>query len=114
MSPQGGFQGYERSASYFDSTAQIQQDEIDRLESEVDRLHQERENQAQPPKPEAQSRTLLIFQDHHSEEVLNYAIVGQTLWIFTDLRARKLSLPGLDVPATIKANEERGMSFRLP
>ncbi len=47
-------------------------------------------------------------------EVENYAIVGQTLWIFSEQRARKVPLFSLDVDATAKANEERGLEFRVP
>jgi hypothetical protein len=112
---QSAFQGYNTSPSYVDNAAQIQQAEIDRLENEVDRLHEERENRSHPPSPpEPQSATRLVFQDKHSEEVQNYAIVGQTLWIFTELKARKIPLADLDVAATTKANEDRGVDFRLP
>lgn len=108
-------QGYSAPPSYVDNGAQIQQDQIDRLEDEVDRLREERENRSQPPaKPEPQAATLLVFQDQHSEEVHNYAIVGQTLWIFTEVKARKVLLSDLDIPATTKANQDRGVDFSLP
>jgi hypothetical protein len=114
-SAQATLQGYDTSAAYSDSTNQIQQDQIDRLENEVDRLREERDSRSQPPaKPEPQSATQLVFQDKHSEEVQNYAIVGRTLWIFTELRARKVPLSDLDLAATTQANEERGVDFRLP
>ena len=118
------FQGYNTSASYFDKSgfdkpgmdnaAQIQQQEIDRLESEVDRLREERERRTPPAAPEPQSLTVLVFHDKHSEEVQNYAVVGQTLWIFSELRARKIPISELDISATTKANEDRGIDFRLP
>jgi len=112
--PDYGYQDYAAPAPYADSAA-IEQDQIDRLEDEVDRLRQERENRAQPPvKAQPQTATLLVFQDKHSEEVQNYAIVGQTLWIFTELKARKVPLSDLDLAATTRANEDRGVDFRLP
>jgi hypothetical protein len=46
--------------------------------------------------------------------VQNYAIVGETLWIVTEERARKVPISDLDIPATRKANEDRGVDFRLP
>lgn len=58
--------------------------------------------------------TLLIFRDQHKEEVQNYAIVGQTLWNFAPQRTEKIPLSSLDIPATTKANEDRGVDFRLP
>jgi len=63
---------------------------------------------------EAAPATVLIFRDQHKEEVKNYAIVGQTLWNFAPQRTEKIPLSDLDIPATTKANEDRGVSFRLP
>ena len=62
----------------------------------------------------ASTPTLLVFLDKHTQEVQNYAVVGGTLWIFGEQRATKLPLAWLDVDATIKANDERGVDFRLP
>jgi hypothetical protein len=58
--------------------------------------------------------TLLVFRDHHQQEVQNYAIIGQTLLIFAPQRTQKISLSDLDLQATVKANDERGVEFRLP
>jgi len=58
--------------------------------------------------------TVLIFRDQHQQEIKNYAIVGQTLWNFTPQRTEKIALSGLDLPATEKANEDRGVTFRVP
>jgi len=46
--------------------------------------------------------------------VQNYAIVGQTLWNFAPQHTQKIPLADLDLPATTKANDERGVDFRLP
>jgi len=59
-------------------------------------------------------KTELVFRDKHVEEVQNYAIVGQTLWILSGQRARKIPLTELDIPATKKANDNRGVDFQLP
>ena len=58
--------------------------------------------------------TVLVFHDQHQREIQNYAIVGQMLWNFTSQRTEKIALAELDIPATIKANDERGVDFRLP
>jgi hypothetical protein len=58
--------------------------------------------------------TELVFRDKHTEEVQNYAIVGQTLWVLSVQRARKIPLAELDIPATKKANDDRGVEFQLP
>lgn len=95
-----------------------QQEDIDRLEDEVARLREERESPAAAPaKPPVEIKstpTLLIFRDKHTQEVQNYAVVGGTLWIFSEQRATKLPLSWLDIDATTKANDERGVDFRLP
>jgi len=71
-----------------------------------------------PPRQEAHTdpapATVLVFHDQHSQEVQNYAIVGQTLWVFTPQRTQKIPLADLDIPATIKVNDDRGVDFRLP
>jgi hypothetical protein len=58
--------------------------------------------------------TVLVFRDQHKEEVQNYAIVGPTLWNFAAQRTEKIPLTDLDLTATTKANEDRGVTFRLP
>jgi hypothetical protein len=58
--------------------------------------------------------TVLVFRDQHQREIQNYAIVGETLWSFTPQRTEKIPLAQLDIPATVKANEDRGMEFSLP
>jgi hypothetical protein len=58
--------------------------------------------------------TVLVFRDQRKEEVQNYAIVGQTLWNFAPQRTEKIPLAQLDLPATTKANDARGLSFKLP
>jgi len=76
-----------------------------------------RPRQAQPSgseKAENDPATVLIFRDQHTREIQNYAIVDEMLWIFTPTRIEKVSLAALDVPATIQANENRGVDFRLP
>lgn len=57
--------------------------------------------------------TVLVFRDGHKQEVSNYAIMGQVVYVFDD-HAKKIALADLDVPATIKANDDRGLEFKLP
>jgi len=63
-----------------------------------------------PPLPP----TLLVFKDGRTLEVANYAILGQTVYDLTPGRRRKISLIDLDLEATRKQNDERGISFQLP
>jgi hypothetical protein len=69
----------------------------------------------EPPPPVAdQPTTVLIFKDGHELEVRNYAIVGGTLYDLSDGRTHKVELAQLDLPATVKQNDDRGVSFQLP
>ena len=69
--------------------------------------HQEDRTQATPA-------TVLVFRNQHQQEVQNYAIVGQTLWNFSPPHTQKIPLSDLDLIATAKANDERGVDFRVP
>jgi len=97
--------------------------EVDRLRDEMERLRDEersREDARQPasqPRPSAEEKmatTILVFRDGHRSEIQNYAMVGQTLWVVTEQRARKVSISDLDVEATRKLNADRGVEFRIP
>jgi len=64
--------------------------------------------------PEALEPTTLVFKDGHKLEVGNYAIIGPTLFDMTPGHARKVSLADLDLEATRRQNDERGITFQLP
>ena len=70
------------------------------------------EQAPQPAQP--QDPSVLVFRDGHQLEVQNYAIVGDTLYDLTPGHARKVPLSQLDLPATVKANDDRGVDFVLP
>ncbi|MBZ5629095.1 MAG: hypothetical protein LAO06_09540 [Acidobacteriia bacterium] len=57
---------------------------------------------------------VLIFRDGHQQEVRNYAIVGQTLYDLGTFVAHKIPLAELNLGATIKANDDRGVEFSVP
>ena len=118
----GSYPAYDYSSGYsVQNDVARQQQDIDRLEDEVARLQEERQAREAPSStPQAQGKsepstpTVLVFRDKHTQEVQNYAVVGGTLWIFNEQRATKLPLSWLDIEATTKANEERGVDFRIP
>jgi hypothetical protein len=58
--------------------------------------------------------TVLVFRDQRRQEIQNYAIVGRTLWSFSSGRTQKVPLANLDLAATEKANDDRGITFRIP
>lgn len=62
---------------------------------------------------------VLVFQDGHQEEVKSYSIIGGTLYAHSSYWAtgtwtRQIQIYNLDVPATLKLNQQRGSRFRLP
>jgi len=69
---------------------------------------------AAPDPQQPQVQTLLIFRDGHQLEVGNYAIVGSTLFDLTPGHARRVPLSDLDLDATHKQNEDRGVTFQVP
>ena len=89
------------------------QDQIDRLTGEVNQLRSQ-QSSGQSKTAEIHAETVLVYRDGHTEEVQNYAIVGKTIWIFNKSRARKVAISELDLPATKRDNEDRGIDFVLP
>jgi hypothetical protein len=62
---------------------------------------------------------VLVFRDGHREEVERYVIQGGVInaradYWSTGSWTRKIPIAELDVPATLKLNEERGGKFNLP
>ena len=72
---------------------------------------------AQPPRelPPA----ILVFHDGRREEVSEYTIMSGTIYSKADYWTtgswtRKIQIADLDVPATLRLNQERGVKFVLP
>jgi hypothetical protein len=62
---------------------------------------------------------VLVFRDGHHEEMAKYTIVGSTIYTSSDYWTsgswtRKVQIAELNVPATLKVNQERGAKFALP
>ena len=86
-----------------------------------DDIHSRSDREPEPEKPAAepqpvaeQPQTVLVFKDGHQVEVKNYAIVGVMLFDLSEGRTHKIALAELDLPATMKQNDERGVDFQLP
>ena len=58
--------------------------------------------------------TLLVYRDGHQVEVQDYAILGKTLWVFSDQRMQQVPLADLDLAATERVNGARGVDFGAP
>jgi hypothetical protein len=67
--------------------------------------------------PEEVISTILIFRDGSQREIRNYALMGNGIY---DLSVKpgqgkmKIMLADLDIPATIAANDQRGIDFKVP
>jgi len=118
-------QGYgpvsERQQPAGNSPAQPQYDDrLNQLEQQMDDIENATAQKAttsasEPQKPLAdQPDTVLVFRDGHSVDVTNYAIVGDTLYDLSGGSRRKIALADLDLRATQKQNDDRGLDFRLP
>ncbi len=62
---------------------------------------------------------MLVFRDGHQEELSNYTIINGTLYTKSDYWStgswnKQIQLASLDIPATVKLNQERGLRFGLP
>lgn len=87
--------------------------DVQQLNGKIDRLQADVEARNRP-KAEEEPATALVFRDQHVEEVHNYAISGGMVWVLADESAKKIPLAQLDLPATVKMNEDRGVDFQMP
>lgn len=63
--------------------------------------------------------TVFVFRDGHREESSDYSIISGVIYSRGDYWtsgtwSRKILIADLDVPATVQANREHGVPFRLP
>lgn len=63
--------------------------------------------------------TILVYRDGHSEELSSYSIIGSVLYTKADYFTtgdwtRKIQMADVDIPATVKRNQDRGLKFDLP
>jgi len=69
--------------------------------------------------PHELAPTVLVYRDGRREEVREYSIADGVLYARGDYYAvgcwnKKIELVALDLPQTVKANQERGVKFVLP
>jgi len=105
--------------------------QIDDLSAEVQRLREEREysrpreEYPQPPvaavprpptdtKLDSDLPVVLVFLDKRIQEIKNYAVMNETLVVFDGTRSKRIRLADVDLAATMKLNDERGVDFQIP
>lgn len=63
--------------------------------------------------------TILVYRDGHMEELTSYSIIGTSIYTKSDYWTngawrRTIQIADLDIPATLKQNQDRGVKFELP
>jgi hypothetical protein len=125
--------GYGSSYDSSDSDYVQQQTarQIDDLSAEVQRLREERDYSQTPgdysrapvgavPRPPTEAKLdsdlpiVLVFLDKRIQEIKNYAVMNETLVVFDGLRTKRIPLADVDLAATMKLNDERGVDFQIP
>lgn len=75
--------------------------------------------QADARLPKEMPPTVLVYRDGHSEELTSYSIIGTSIYTKSDYWSngawtRTIQIADLDIPATLKQNQQRGVKFELP
>jgi hypothetical protein len=103
--------------------------EINRLADEIERLREERAYPESSPEPappltaqpqaaatqsEETLPIVLVFLDKRIQEVKNYAVANEMLVVLDGSKRKKFPLADIDLAATMKLNDERGVDFQVP
>jgi len=96
--------------------------QMQRLTDEVEQLREEQARAARPPAAPGTSlsavppaaATTFVFRDGRRITAQNYAIAGETLWIFSEHTAKKLPMADLDRAATEQVNAANGIELHFP
>jgi hypothetical protein len=103
-----------RGSSQPSSVAEAAYDERMRQAQREEPTPQSTDVLPEPPPVAERPPTILVFKDGHQLEVQNYAIVGNLLFDMTPGRRNKIAVADLDLTATAKQNDDRGIDFQLP
>jgi hypothetical protein len=110
----GGPTIFDRRGSGRSSRESFRDDRSGRDERESQPAATEPVAQPTPTTVADQPQTVLVFKDGHQLEVQNYAVIGDQLYDLTPGHRRKIALAELDLIATAKQNDDRGIDFELP
>ena len=102
-----------------DQTNEDLRSQVGQLTTQVQQLQAELaavRGQSTPTSAAAQNApaVTLVLKDGHRIEAAGYALVGSTLWILNAQDATKISLSDVDVDATQRENQKRGINFVIP
>ena len=90
-----------------------QQPQEERKSDKQSQPTEDSEAQAPAPVEDKTPATVFIFKDGHQLETKNYAIMGGTLFDFSSKILRKIQMDEIDSAATLKANDDRGVTMKL-
>jgi hypothetical protein len=92
--------------------------QVQRLSEEIDRLKNAQNAQQDPPQPVAAADPqppappiTLVLRNGKQLEVQNYAVMDQTFWDFSSQPGRRIPIASIDVDASIRLNEAKGVEF---
>jgi hypothetical protein len=121
VTPSGGWAGDPSLLGNEPIPDQSVYNELDILHQQIDQLRMDHEymSSSRPPSPEIAEQMpekkpaslILVFRDGTRTEVQDYAVVGQTFWDLSSNSTRKFPVSQLDLQASIKANDARGLEF---
>jgi hypothetical protein len=102
-----------------DQTSEDLRSQVGQLTTEVQQLQAElaaARGQSTPTSAAAQNApaVTLILKDGRRIKAAGYALVGSTLWILNAQDATKISLSDVDVDATQKETQKRGINVVIP
>jgi hypothetical protein len=57
---------------------------------------------------------VIVYLDKRIEEIKNYAVANEKVVVFDNHHIKKIPLADIDLAATMKLNDERGVDFQIP
>jgi len=90
-----------------------QQPQEERKSDKQPRQTDNNAEEAAAPVEDKTPATVFIFKDGHQLETRNYAIMGGTLFDFSSKMLKKIQMDEIDSAATLKANDDRGVTMKL-
>ena len=90
-----------------------QQPQEERKSDKQSQESNETDAQASAPVEDKTPAAVFVFKDGHQLETKNYAIMGGTLFDFSSKILKKIQMDEIDSAATLKANDDRGVTIKL-
>lgn len=98
---------------YTDSRERRRQPQEERKSDKQSQPSDDSDAQASAPVEDKTPATVFIFKDGHQLETKNYAIMNGTLFDFSSKILKKIQMDEIDSAATLKANDDRGVTMKL-